>query len=69
MQCILLGTLEDCSSDEELDPEELENILAKLKEVVKSDVRQASIWNALGIILLRSGRLQVLLCLYFSLTH
>lgn len=59
MQCILLGTLEDCSSDEELDPEELENILAKLKEAVKSDVTQVSIWNALGIILLRTGRLQV----------
>ncbi|XP_070033567.1 uncharacterized protein [Nicotiana tomentosiformis] len=57
-QCILLGTLEDCSSDEELDPEELENILAKLKEAVKSDVTQVSIWNALGIILLRTGRLQ-----------
>nr|XP_009760991.1 PREDICTED: uncharacterized protein LOC104213214 isoform X4 [Nicotiana sylvestris] len=57
-QCILLGTLEDCSSDEELDPEELENILAKLKEAVKYDVTQVSIWNALGIILLRTGRLQ-----------
>ncbi|MCE0481540.1 hypothetical protein HAX54_039353, partial [Datura stramonium] len=40
---ILLGTLEDCSSDEELEPEELENILAKLKEAVKSDVRQSAI--------------------------
>lgn len=66
-QCILLGTLEDCSSDEELDPEELENILAKLKEVVKSDVRQASIWNALGIILLRSGRLQSAISVFSTL--
>ncbi|XP_075100003.1 uncharacterized protein LOC107777220 [Nicotiana tabacum] len=66
-QCILLGTLEDCSSDEELDPEELENILAKLKEAVKSDVTQVSIWNALGIILLRTGRLQVAISVFSTL--
>ncbi|MCD9558984.1 hypothetical protein HAX54_016693 [Datura stramonium] len=66
-QCILLGTLEDCSSDEELDPEELENILAKLKEAVKSDVRQVSIWNALGIILLRTGRLQSAISVFSTL--
>ncbi|KAM3374589.1 putative UDP-N-acetylglucosamine-peptide N-acetylglucosaminyltransferase SPINDLY isoform X1 [Capsicum galapagoense] len=66
-QCILLGTLEDCSSDKELDPEELENILAKLKEAVKSDVRQVSIWNALGIILLRTGRLQSAISVFSTL--
>lgn len=66
-QCILLGTLEDCSSDEELDPEELENILAKLKEAVKSDVTQVSIWNALGIILLRTGRLQSAISVFSTL--
>ncbi|XP_075075730.1 uncharacterized protein LOC107821162 isoform X4 [Nicotiana tabacum] len=66
-QCILLGTLEDCSSDEELDPEELENILAKLKEAVKYDVTQVSIWNALGIILLRTGRLQSAISVFSTL--
>ncbi|XP_019245031.1 PREDICTED: probable UDP-N-acetylglucosamine--peptide N-acetylglucosaminyltransferase SPINDLY isoform X2 [Nicotiana attenuata] len=66
-QCILLGTLEDCSSDEELDPEEIENILAKLKEAVKSDVTQVSIWNTLGVILLRIGRLQSAISVFSTL--
>ncbi|XP_060170813.1 probable UDP-N-acetylglucosamine--peptide N-acetylglucosaminyltransferase SPINDLY isoform X2 [Lycium barbarum] len=66
-QCILLGTLEDCNSDEELEPEELENILAKLKEAVKSDVRQVSIWSSLGIILLRTGRLQSAISVFSTL--
>ncbi|KAK4375829.1 hypothetical protein RND71_006506 [Anisodus tanguticus] len=66
-QCILLGTLEDCNSDEELGPEELENILAKVKEAVKSDVRQVSIWNALGIVLLRTGRLQSAISVFSTL--
>ncbi|MCD7468949.1 hypothetical protein HAX54_007508 [Datura stramonium] len=57
----------DCSSDEELEPEELENILAKLKEAVKSDVRQVSIWNALGIIILRTGRLQSAISVFSTL--
>ena len=58
-QCLLLGSLGDNSSDKEFEPKELEEILYKLKESVKSDTRQASVWNILGMILLKTGRLQV----------
>lgn len=59
MQCLLPGSSEDNSSDKELEAEELEEILCKLKESMKSDIRQASVWNTLGMILLKSGRFQV----------
>lgn len=49
----------DTSSDKELEPQELDEILSKLKESMQSDVRQAAVWNTLGLILLKSGRLQV----------
>ena len=58
-QCLLLDTSGDSSRDKELDPEELEEILLKLKESIQSDIRQAAVWNTLGLILLRTGRLQV----------
>lgn len=58
-QCLLLESLGECASDKELEPEELEEICSKLKESVLSDVRQVPVWNTLGIILLKSGRLQV----------
>lgn len=59
MQCILLESLENSSSDKELEPHELDEICSKLRESIESDVRQASVWNTLGLILLRTGRLQV----------
>ncbi|RAL41689.1 hypothetical protein DM860_008871 [Cuscuta australis] len=57
-ECILLGTLDDCGSGKELETKELEEILGRLKDSMKSDVRQAPIWNILGLKLLRTGRLQ-----------
>lgn len=57
-QCLLLGNSEDSVPGKEIEPKELEEILCKLKESMNSDVRQASVWNSLGTILLKSGRLQ-----------
>lgn len=47
------------SSDKELEPQELDEIISKLKESVQSDIRQAAVWNTLGFVLLKTGRLQV----------
>lgn len=49
----------DSNSDKELEVKELEEILSKLKESMQLDIRQAALWNSLGLILLKSGRLQV----------
>ncbi|KAA8542184.1 hypothetical protein F0562_023336 [Nyssa sinensis] len=57
-QCLLLGSLGENSSDKELESKELEEILCKLKESVNSDIRQASVWNILGLLLLKTGRLK-----------
>ncbi|CAI9280481.1 unnamed protein product [Lactuca saligna] len=57
-QCILLGSSEDYGSGKELEGKELEEILFKLNESMKSDVRQASVWNTLGVLLLKAGHLQ-----------
>ncbi|XP_043704261.1 probable UDP-N-acetylglucosamine--peptide N-acetylglucosaminyltransferase SPINDLY [Telopea speciosissima] len=66
-QCLMLGSTGDNGSDKELAPEELEEILLKLKESVESDVRQAAVWNTLGLILLRTGRLQSAISVLSSL--
>ncbi|KAG6383025.1 hypothetical protein SASPL_157240 [Salvia splendens] len=66
-QCILLESLENSSSDEELEPHELDEICSKLRESIESDVRQASVWNTLGLILLRTGRLQSAISVFSSL--
>ncbi|KAL8464731.1 hypothetical protein ACS0TY_034297 [Phlomoides rotata] len=66
-QCILLESLENCSSEEELEPHELDEIFSKLREAIESDVRQASVWNILGLILLRTGRLQSAISVFSSL--
>lgn len=50
--------------DKELEPQELDEICSKLRESMELDVRQASVWNILGLILLRSGRLQVQIVIY-----
>lgn len=57
-QCLLLESLGECASDKELEAEELEEIFSKLRESVLSDIRQASVWNTLGMILIRTGRLK-----------
>lgn len=56
----------DTGSDRELEPEELEEILSKMKDSMQSDIRQAVVWNTLGSILLKTGRLQVQLHCYYS---
>ena len=55
----------DNNSDKELEPKELEETLYKLKESMQSDMRQAALWNSLGLILLKTGRLQVQVCCCF----
>ncbi|XP_076901981.1 uncharacterized protein LOC143556578 isoform X2 [Bidens hawaiensis] len=57
-QCILLGSSEEYGSGKELEGKELEEVLCKLNESMASDVRQASVWNTLGVLLLKSGHLQ-----------
>lgn len=66
-QCILLESLENCTLDKELEPQELDEICLKLRESMKSDVRQASVWNTLGLILLKTGRLQGAISVFSSL--
>ncbi|OVA17608.1 Tetratricopeptide TPR-1 [Macleaya cordata] len=66
-QCLLLGSTGDYNSEKELAFEELEEILSKLKESVQADIRQAAIWNTLGLILLKTGRLQSAISILSSL--
>ncbi|XP_044487566.1 probable UDP-N-acetylglucosamine--peptide N-acetylglucosaminyltransferase SPINDLY [Mangifera indica] len=58
-QCILLeSSLGEDSLDKEIGPEELQEILSKLKDSMQSDIRQTVLWNTLGLLLLKTGRLQ-----------
>ncbi|KAJ6748480.1 TETRATRICOPEPTIDE REPEAT (TPR)-CONTAINING PROTEIN-RELATED [Salix purpurea] len=57
-QCILLETSGDNSLEKELEGQELEDVLFKLKESMQSDIRQVAVWNTLGLMLLKSGRVQ-----------
>lgn len=66
-QCILLGNSGDTSSDKELEADELEEILSKLKKSIQSDKRQSNVWNTLGVILLQSGRLKSAISVLSSL--
>lgn len=66
-QCLLLVSPGDCNSERELEPKEFDEILCKLKESMKSDIRQASVWNTSGMILLKTGRLQNAISLLSSL--
>ncbi|CAL5361909.1 unnamed protein product [Camellia sinensis] len=66
-QCLLLVSSGDCNSERELQPKEFDEILCKLKESMKSDIRQASVWNTSGMILLKTGRLQNAISLLSSL--
>lgn len=67
-QCLLLESLGESTSDKELEAEELEEILLKLKESVLSDIRQASVWNTLGMILIKTGRLKSAISVLSSLS-
>lgn len=49
----------DSDSVKEIEGEELEEILSKLKDSMKLDVRQAVVWNTLGLMLLKAGCLMV----------
>ncbi|KAL6174976.1 hypothetical protein ACLB2K_051620 [Fragaria x ananassa] len=66
-QCIMLESSVDDSSDKELEPQELQELLSKLKESMQSDERQAAVWNTLGLILLQTGRLQSAISILSSL--
>ncbi|OAY47888.1 probable UDP-N-acetylglucosamine--peptide N-acetylglucosaminyltransferase SPINDLY [Manihot esculenta] len=66
-QCILRENSADNSLDKELEAEELEEILSRLKESMQSDIRQAAVWNTLGLILLKSGRVQSAISVLSSL--
>ncbi|XP_048330512.2 uncharacterized protein LOC107418253 isoform X2 [Ziziphus jujuba] len=66
-QCLLLESSGDNSHDKELEPEELKEILSKLKDSIQLDIRQAAVWNTLGLILLKTGRLQSAITVLSSL--
>ncbi|GKU93193.1 hypothetical protein SLEP1_g6805 [Rubroshorea leprosula] len=65
--CILQESLGDNTSDKELETEELEEILSKLKDSMESDIRQVAVWNSLGLMLLKTGRLQSAISVLSSL--
>ncbi|XP_077253079.1 tetratricopeptide repeat (TPR)-containing protein [Tasmannia lanceolata] len=65
-QCLIQGISGEFSG-EELELQELEDILLKLKESVLSDVRQSVVWNTFGLILLKTGRLQSAISVLSSL--
>ncbi|KAH1255041.1 Tetratricopeptide repeat protein 37 [Glycine max] len=66
-QCLILESSSENSSDKELEPHELEEILFKLKQSVRSDIRQTAVWNTLGFILLKTGRMQSAISVLSSL--
>ncbi|XP_050224143.1 probable UDP-N-acetylglucosamine--peptide N-acetylglucosaminyltransferase SPINDLY [Mercurialis annua] len=66
-QCILLESSADGSLEKELGAKELEEILSRLKESMQSDRRQAAVWNTLGLILMKSGRVQSAISVWLSL--
>ncbi|XP_022137325.1 uncharacterized protein LOC111008816 isoform X2 [Momordica charantia] len=66
-QCLLLESAGDNSSDKELEQEELDEVFSKLKHSMQSDIRQAAVWNTLGLILLTSGRVKSAISVLSSL--
>ncbi|VVB17856.1 unnamed protein product [Arabis nemorensis] len=66
-QCLLLDGFGDTDSVKELEGEELEEILSKLKDSMKLDVRQAAVWNTLGLMLLKAGCLMSAISILSSL--
>ncbi|KAJ4731206.1 UDP-N-acetylglucosamine--peptide N-acetylglucosaminyltransferase 110 kDa subunit [Rhynchospora pubera] len=65
-QCILQATTGD-SLDKELDARELGEILTKLDTSMQADVKQASVWNTLGAILLKMGQLKNAISVFSSI--
>uniref|UniRef100_A0A0D6R803 UDP-N-acetylglucosamine--peptide N-acetylglucosaminyltransferase SPINDLY n=1 Tax=Araucaria cunninghamii TaxID=56994 RepID=A0A0D6R803_ARACU len=58
-QCLLQGSVGDhCLSDKDLQEDEIEDMVSKLRESVQGDDRYASVWNTLGLLLLRTGHVQ-----------
>ncbi|KAH9287628.1 hypothetical protein KI387_031745 [Taxus chinensis] len=58
-QCLLQGSVGDhCTLDNELQNDEIEDIVCKLKKSVQGDDRHALVWNTLGLLFLRTGRVQ-----------
>ncbi|XP_010459963.1 PREDICTED: probable UDP-N-acetylglucosamine--peptide N-acetylglucosaminyltransferase SPINDLY [Camelina sativa] len=66
-QCILLDGFGDTDTFKELEGDELEEILSKLKDSIKLDVRQAAVWNTLGLMLLKAGCLMSAISVLSSL--
>lgn len=66
-QCLILESSVNNNSDKELECKELEEILSKLRESMQSDIRQAALWNSLGLLLLKTGRLQSAITVLSSL--
>lgn len=66
-QCLLLKSSEDYSLGKELGAKELDEVINNLKDSMKSDMKQASVWNTLGMILLKSGRLKNAISVFSSL--
>lgn len=46
----------------ELQKDEVESVVRKLKEATLLEAGQSSVWSTLGLLLLRSGRIQVCGC-------
>jgi tetratricopeptide (TPR) repeat protein len=66
-QCLIIESSSENHSDKELESHELEEIISKLKESMQSDIRQAAVWNTLGFILLKTGRVQSAISVLSSL--
>ncbi|CAA6659629.1 unnamed protein product [Spirodela intermedia] len=65
-QCVLQASSGD-GSDKELEAEELEDVHIRLKESMQIDTRHGGVWSTLGLILLRTGRLQTAISILSSL--
>ncbi|KAI4368118.1 hypothetical protein MLD38_016713 [Melastoma candidum] len=57
-QCILLESFAENKSNKEIETVELNEIMSKLKDSMHRDPRHAGVWNSLGLLLLKTGRLQ-----------
>ncbi|CAN8251807.1 unnamed protein product [Cochlearia groenlandica] len=66
-QCLLVDGFGDTDSVKELEGEDLDEILSKLKDSIKLDVRQAAVWNTLGLMLLKAGCLMSAISVLSSL--
>lgn len=67
-QCLLQGKIgEHCIPDKGLQDEEIHDIVCKLNESVQVDNQQASVWNTLGLLLLKTGHVQSSISILSSL--